>query len=238
MAIKPRSDAGNQPADVNTFQIDLSGRRPSEEERLTKTDVRNPSGPFVFFIGHGDYQLIDGRFLPRLHKILIRPGVGHIGPKGELHTMIRQQEEWGRRPVPTDIIVEAFGEEVKGYCRAHKRIGSKHAHHTTVWESFEKIGGKPKWKRDKDGYVKFLELCHGLLYPEDSNLNSAVIDDALRGIRAELDYLDTRPPYDQKAQRRKTYLISLLPANMRPGADETETEAPNKGKNTNKGGKR
>jgi len=220
MALKPiRSDADTSPATpgqpFETYQANLSGAGAQVEPRLTKKDCGNPRDPFVYFISSSEYQLIRGVYLPRPKKVFITKGGGYIGGKGEVGNMLSYQESLGRMLVSTSTPCTAWGQVVEGYVRPHQTTMGR-AHYTSVWEKFRKVGPRVVWDKDMDGYFEFCQVCHALLNPDGADVDPMIAEMATRGIMAEIAYLETLPPYNTVAQRRKEYLLSLLPKTTEP----------------------
>lgn len=215
MALPARSDSNavqNEAAGFETVCPDVSARAVPASDMLTQKDITNPREAFLHFISPHEYQVTNMRALPRPRTVWLTPGIGHVGPKGELVNMLNTQASEGRTMVPPDIEVEAWGKIVKGIVRPHK-ITNGHVHHTTVWERFKRIGSKVHWERDEEGYLKYLEILHGLL---GGDVEPVIVEKALTSIRAEIDYLRTRPPYDAVAQERLAYLRGLHPNLTQP----------------------
>jgi hypothetical protein len=143
----------------------------------------------VYPVGEDENGKPKYEILPYLEVLEYKPGVNgvrHIKghDDGDPTMAIAAMERQGYRRVPTDWIVEAFGEQVEGY--VHVFDGAFGDIHLPVWNRLYQVGdaGDSHIVRDIAGYIEFQRRVLKEI------LGGRIDDQALVGLKSRLDYLE------------------------------------------------
>ena len=122
------------------------------------TVVLPPKPPFLFFASASEVELLRGKVYLQPQKVRLEPGA-MVNSKGDISKLLAYQTKIGRVLVDGDIVVTAWGQQVKGYL--HRIQVGKDAgghpvyHYHDPWTRYIRVGSETKMEFDQAGYTLF-----------------------------------------------------------------------------------
>jgi len=134
-----------EPATVGS-QGQVPDRRQGPGSRLKHAPCRD----FVYKAHPARWGKVGDKLLPLLSMIRFEPGLNGVDRYGSPDLAIVAAKRKGWIIIPHEVVPNG------GYSRQH--AVEKGSLHCSIWEQPIQVGGRPKWRRDPEGYIAFLEF--------------------------------------------------------------------------------
>lgn len=179
---KPEIESKHEPMSV--FQEVTRGRSAVHSTGIVKLD---PKPAFLFFASESEVELVKGKVMPMPLKVRLEPGA-MVTSKGDFGPLLQYQAKNGRILVDGDMVVTAWGKQVKGYIQRIKvgldAGGGPVYHYHDVWTRYVKVGSQTKMEFDHDGYNIFRQQLLGVLGIDE--IHPAIAGPMVGNARSEL----------------------------------------------------